>query len=128
MKQLLYFAGLLLLFAGMSFAQNLTAEELEKHLANPEKIFFLDVRSVEEVEKLGSVPGYVNIPLPELEKRLSEIPKEKLVITICERGRRAGTAAELLTKNGYKIAGSCGLIEYREKGKKLVFPESSKKG
>jgi hypothetical protein len=33
-----------------------------------------------------------------------------------------------LSKNGYKVLGSCGLNEYKEKGKKLVYPKEEKKG
>ena len=62
-------------------AQDITAEELEKHLENKD-VFFLDVREADEIKKLGSVPGYVHIPLGELEQRLKEVPKDKLVITL----------------------------------------------
>jgi rhodanese-related sulfurtransferase len=62
--------------------QTLTTEELEKHLKDGKNIFFLDVREPKEIEELGSVEGYVNIPLGQLEKRLSEVPKDKLIITL----------------------------------------------
>jgi rhodanese-related sulfurtransferase len=72
-----------LLFLGASlFGQTMTTEELEKHLQDKKKIFLLDVREPKEIEELGSVEGYVNIPLGELEKRMSEIPKDKLIITL----------------------------------------------
>jgi rhodanese-related sulfurtransferase len=62
--------------------QTLSTEELEKHLKDSKKIFFLDVREPNEIEELGSVKGYVNIPLGQLEKRLNEVPKNKLIITL----------------------------------------------
>lgn len=62
--------------------QTMSTEELEKHLKNPKGVFFLDVREPKEIEELGSVKGYVNIPVGELEKRLSEVPKDKLIITL----------------------------------------------
>ncbi len=43
--------------------------------------FFLDVRSAEEIRTLGSLSGYYNIPLDELEKRLDELPKDRLILT-----------------------------------------------
>ena len=113
------------LAASLVSAENLTPEQLEKHLEEG-KAFFLDVREPDEIRTNGSVPGYVNIPLGQLEKRMGEIPKDKAVVTICARGVRAGKAADLLAKAGYKIAGSCGLMEYKEKGKKLVYPEDKK--
>jgi hypothetical protein len=45
------------------------------------EVFFLDVREPKELEELGTLEGYVNIPLGQIEKRLSEIPKDKAVIT-----------------------------------------------
>jgi rhodanese-related sulfurtransferase len=72
-----------LLLASFSLAgQALSTEELEKYLKDSKKIFFLDVREPKEIEELGSVEGYVNIPLGELEKRLNEVPKDKLIITL----------------------------------------------
>lgn len=62
-------------------AQDISTEQLEKYLAN-KQVFFLDVREPEEIKQLGSVPGYVNIPLKQLEGRLKEVPKDKLVVTL----------------------------------------------
>jgi rhodanese-related sulfurtransferase len=39
------------------------------------------VREPSEIAELGSIPGYVNIPLGQLQARLSEVPKNKLIIT-----------------------------------------------
>ncbi|HYP13089.1 MAG TPA: rhodanese-like domain-containing protein [Bryobacteraceae bacterium] len=130
MKHLVVLLALLVCFAGFAGAQNLTVEEIEKHLESPGKTFFLDVRSADEIKKNGSVPGYVNIPLDQLEKRMSEVPKDKTIVTMCERGKRAASASDMLRKAGYTVAGSCGLQEYREKGKKLVYPDGvdTKKG
>ena len=66
---------------GQSSSESFSTQELEKHLKD-EKVFFLDVREPKEIAELGSVPGYVNIPLGELQKRLSEVPKNKLIITL----------------------------------------------
>ena len=45
------------------------------------QVFFLDVREPKELGELGTFEGYVNIPLGQIEKRLSEIPKDKAIIT-----------------------------------------------
>ena len=58
----------------------LTADELEKALAK-KNVFFLDVREPKELEELGTLEGYTNIPLGQLEARLAELPKSKLIIT-----------------------------------------------
>jgi len=46
-----------------------------------ESIFFLDVRDPSELEELGTVEGYVNIPIDELPDRLDEIPRDKRILT-----------------------------------------------
>ena len=63
-------------------AKDLTAEELAKLLEQKDKVYFLDVRPAAEIDALGSVKGYVNIPLDQLEDRLKEIPKDKLIVTL----------------------------------------------
>jgi len=60
--------------------KNLSADEL-KELLEKKKIFFLDVREPKELTELGTIKGYVNIPLGQLESRLAEIPKDKLIVT-----------------------------------------------
>ena len=61
--------------------KNLSTEELRKLLENEKNLFFLDVREPKELQELGTIKGYVNIPLGQLESRLSEIPRDKLIIT-----------------------------------------------
>lgn len=62
--------------------RELSAEELARLLEQPGKVFFLDVREPFEIRMLGSVKGYVNIPFSQLPYRLSEIPKDKVVVTL----------------------------------------------
>jgi hypothetical protein len=45
------------------------------------QVFFLDVREPKELAELGTLEGYMNIPLGQIESRLSEIPKDKAIIT-----------------------------------------------
>jgi rhodanese-related sulfurtransferase len=44
-------------------------------------VFFLDVREPKELEELGTLEGYYNIPFGELERRLGEIPRDRLILT-----------------------------------------------
>lgn len=57
------------------------AEELQQFMKEQANVFFLDVREPKEIAELGSLKGYVNIPLGELEKRMKEVPKDKTIIT-----------------------------------------------
>lgn len=65
-----------------STSRALAPEEVARLLEQPEKVFFLDVRTKEEIERLGSVKGYKHIPIAELEGRLGEIPRDKLIVTL----------------------------------------------
>ena len=44
-------------------------------------VVLLDVRDPKEIDELGGYEGAINIPLPELEKRLGELPKDKTILT-----------------------------------------------
>lgn len=72
-------------------------------LMNQGKSLILDVRSAEEFAA-GHLQNAKHIPLPELSTRLKEIEKSKIstVITVCEHGKRAASAAGLLTKAGFE--------------------------
>jgi predicted sulfurtransferase len=61
-------------------APKLEGEELAAALAD-ENIFLLDVRDPWELEELGTVEGYVNIPIDQLEDRLDEVPRDKRILT-----------------------------------------------
>lgn len=60
----------------------LTSEELSRLLEQPGDSYFLDVREPEEIERLGSVPGYMNIPLGQLEQRINEIPRGRRIVPV----------------------------------------------
>ena len=62
--------------------KELNQEELAKLLENPANIYFLDVREPAEIARLGTVKGYVNIPVSQLESRLKEIPRDKIIVTL----------------------------------------------
>jgi NADPH-dependent 2,4-dienoyl-CoA reductase/sulfur reductase-like enzyme/rhodanese-related sulfurtransferase len=63
--------------------------------------FLLDVRNPPELA-VESVPGAVNIPLPELRARLGELPKDREIRVICRSAQRAYYATRILLQNGYK--------------------------
>ena len=83
MKRLvsLFLAALSTLAQDSSIRKITDSDELEKFIKEQSNLFFLDVRDPKEIEELGSLKGYVNIPLADLEKRLSEVPKDKTILT-----------------------------------------------
>jgi rhodanese-related sulfurtransferase/DNA-binding transcriptional ArsR family regulator len=81
-------------------------------------VVVLDVRPPEEFSA-GHLPGAVNIPIHELDKRLKELPKRKEVIAYC-RGPyclMSYDAVALLRKKGIKARRlEAGLPEWRTAG------------
>jgi rhodanese-related sulfurtransferase len=60
----------------------------------------IDVRSTAEY-KSGHAKGATNIPLQLLEAKLSEYPKNKVLVFCCASGARSGSATSLAKKMGY---------------------------
>lgn len=106
--------------------KTMSADELKKLVDSGQKFVLLDVRETEEIEQKGTLKNYLHIPLGQLESRISEVPKDVPVVAACNRGVRAGRAAAMLQKNGYKDVKSVGLVEYRDKGYEVIYPKLQK--
>lgn len=80
---------------------NITVEEA---LAlSKEGALIIDVREPDELAELSyDVKEIKNIPLGELETRISEVPKDKQVIVVCRSGGRSSNAYELLKSKGFE--------------------------
>jgi len=61
----------------------------------------LDVRSKGEY-KAGHIKGSINIPVDILSKNLSQLKKDKPIITCCASGNRSASAKNILISNGFK--------------------------
>jgi glyoxylase-like metal-dependent hydrolase (beta-lactamase superfamily II)/rhodanese-related sulfurtransferase len=69
--------------------------------AHRDDLTLVDVRSVEELAGPdGRVSGSLSIPLPELDARLEELPRDKPVVVLCHSGSRSSLATQLLLKAG----------------------------
>jgi NADPH-dependent 2,4-dienoyl-CoA reductase/sulfur reductase-like enzyme/peroxiredoxin family protein/rhodanese-related sulfurtransferase/TusA-related sulfurtransferase len=62
----------------------------------------LDVRNPEEL-MIGSIEGSLNIPLPELRARASELPRSKKIVVYCQVGQRGYFAARILSQLGFDV-------------------------
>lgn len=93
--------------AGFELTQTptLTVDELSLLLAgtDAESPLVLDVRRRAEFAA-GHVCDAVNIPLAELEKRISEVPAGKSLAIICRTGYRSSTAQSILERAGLTAA------------------------
>jgi rhodanese-related sulfurtransferase len=82
------------------------------------EVTVLDVRPVEEY-RAGHIPGAVSVPLAELKRRLTELPRGREIVAYC-RGPYcvlAMEAVEVLRKNGFKATRmSEGVLDWRAMG------------
>jgi len=62
----------------------------------------LDVRTPEEFAE-RHLEGAVNIPVDQVEARMSEIPREQPVVVYCRSGARSMSAARILRRAGYDV-------------------------
>ena len=76
----------------------ITVSEFIKIKSDPNS-FLLDVRTKEEFH--FSNIGGLNIPLDQIEKRISEIPKDKNIYCLCHHGVRSQHACMILEKNDF---------------------------
>ncbi|MDD3926276.1 MAG: DsrE/DsrF/DrsH-like family protein, partial [bacterium] len=73
-----------------------------EEIINPrEDQLLLDVRNREETAA-GTIPGALNIPLPELRDRLAELPQDKEILVFCQVGLRGYLACRILSQKGFK--------------------------
>ncbi|HPZ89684.1 MAG TPA: rhodanese-like domain-containing protein, partial [Flavihumibacter sp.] len=83
----------------------------------------VDVRSAQEYAA-GHVAGAINIPLDEIRRRLTELPKDKTIFLYCQQGLRGYLAQRILLQNGFNkvanLAGGYRLYEICEAEKKLL--------
>ena len=79
--------------------QNTQWNEIE-NLDSSQSIL-LDVRDADEHD-LGFIPNSQHIPLPELRKRIDELPKDKEIIVYCQTGQRSYFASRFLIQKGFK--------------------------
>jgi rhodanese-related sulfurtransferase len=89
-------AGLYLIFGRGREIQGPDARKLAAAGAR-----LLDVRSPEEYAG-GHLPGAVNIPVQELDRRLAEVgPVDHDLIVYCRSGHRSTRATEVLRQHGF---------------------------
>jgi NADPH-dependent 2,4-dienoyl-CoA reductase/sulfur reductase-like enzyme/rhodanese-related sulfurtransferase len=88
-------------FAGMVAANILRNDMPVTHWDSAGKGFLLDVRNPPELA-VESVPGAINIPLPELRARISELPRDREILVFCRSAQRAYYATRILLQNGFK--------------------------
>jgi rhodanese-related sulfurtransferase len=104
-------------FAQQDSNNTITALELKGRLGNDSSLIVLDVRNPYELKgNLGQIDDVINIPVQELENRITEMEKYrgKEIAVICRTGNRSHFATEFLIAEGFKAKNVLGgMVEYR---------------
>jgi len=97
-------------------APKLSRAQLDEWLAKPDKVVLIDLRRPDEQQSIGALPVFLSIQAADLEKNLAYIPRDRAVIPVSNHAGRAGKAAAVLVKNGFKVVGVVGVQNYEEEG------------
>jgi len=82
--------------------QEITAQQLKMLLDSTEPPFVLDVREAFELPQQGVIPNSTHIPMGTVPGRLSELPRDRAIVTQCSHGYRSYDVAGYLTIHGFK--------------------------
>jgi len=81
---------------------SLTVVELSEKLKFGKHPLVVDVRNPDEF-RLAHIAGAKLIPLTQLYRQMSELPKGREIICICASGNRSASASKILAKEGYTV-------------------------
>lgn len=113
-----YIVAAVILFVGISMIvralSGLKAEQAHEFLAKGAVV--IDVRSKREFAA-RSIGGVINIPLPELQARISKaVPdKNQIVLLYCRSGSRSAHGTRLLKQVGYEQTYNLGSFGHARK-------------
>ena len=80
----------------------ITSLQLKEKIDAKENILILDVRAPWECMELNLPVEVVNIPLGQLRRKLSELPKDREIVVICKSGLRSYEAYCILKGAGFE--------------------------
>jgi len=82
-------------------SREVSPRELQAQLSGGAPPFLLDVRNPPEFA-LCRLDGAILVPLPELDARLHEIPRDRAIVAYCKMGGRSAQAVEILSRAGFE--------------------------
>lgn len=103
MKKVLLVLLMLVAIATQVWAVQLdiTSRAVKSLMEKNKNTYLLDVRTPQEYSQ-AKLAGSVLIPIGEFERRIREVPKNKVIIVYCAVGSRSKPVADFLSQNGYK--------------------------
>lgn len=94
-----------------SAIENITALQLKEMLSKDNPPLILDVREADEL-KICALPTFIHISLGNLLKEWDQLPRERVIVTVCHHGRRSLQAYLFLKSQGFeKVLNLVGGIE-----------------
>lgn len=102
--------------AAQSETPALSREQVDRYLATPDSVVFIDVRRADEVAAIGGLPVFLNIQASELDRFLAYIPRDRAIVTVSNHAGRARKTAALLRERGFTVAGVVGVEDYAAAG------------
>lgn len=124
MKTFLALLALIAVSVSLCFAAgtiDITSTEAKALIAKNKQVVLLDVRTPDEFRQ-AHLRGALLIPLAELQKRVSEVPRNRPLLVYCAVGARSSTAAAILASKGYReiYHMSDGLVGWYKQGFPIV--------
>lgn len=105
-----------------TMAETINPEKARELVASNE-LFVLDVRDEEEwLNTSDRIPASTNVPAPELEDRLDELPDDQRILVVSPDGSRSAEAAEALEQGGREAIVLEGGVEAWSKEGHLTQP------
>ena len=81
-------------------ARAITPDALAIRLARGDRLVVLDVREGWEVE-IAAVEGSVHLPMAEVPRRHTELPRDREIVVLCHHGMRSAMVADYLRSAGF---------------------------
>ena len=112
-------------WAMLTTAPTVREIDIDALASRPPDAVILDIREPEEYAH-GHVPGAISLPQADLASRLGDIPRDRPVIALCERGMRSLRAAQFLIQMGIDqvVSVTGGTAAWREADKPLAFGDT----
>ncbi|MGA9600307.1 MAG: rhodanese-like domain-containing protein, partial [Methylocystis sp.] len=84
--------------------------------ARPEQLLIIDLRRPDELTKNGGFPVYFSLQPSDVQRSLSSIPRDRIIVTVSNRAHRAGAVGDILTGLGFHVVGAIGVLDYQDEG------------
>jgi len=84
--------------------------------ARPEQLLIVDLRRPDELTKNGGFPVYFSLQPSDVQRSLSSIPRDRLIVTVSNRAHRADDMEAQAGENVADRAGAIGVLDYQDEG------------